>query len=113
MINIIFNLNETSNRKYFLMTFLMSKPHHVCYRHHSADYTLSTVIQFTAFILSYYDKIQQCKEVVNFKVYSLFALLYLIMTEASRKAKVAPGCSQYKKLLKTLKVAQKLPSTIY
>ena len=95
------------------MTFLMSKPHHVCYRHHSADYTLSTVIQFTAFILSYYDKIQQCKEVVNFKVYSLFAFLYLIMTEASRKAKVAPGCSQYKKLLKTLKVAQKLPSTIY
>ena len=32
--------------------------------------------QFTAFILSYHDKIQQCKEVVNFKVYSLFALLY-------------------------------------
>ena len=66
------------------MKFLMSKRHDVCYRHHSADYTLSTVIKFTAFILSYHDKIQQCKEVVNFKVYSLFALLYLIITEASR-----------------------------
>ena len=91
----------------------MSKHHNVCYRNHGADYTLWTVIQFTAFILSYHDKIRQCKEVVNFKVYSLFALLYLIMTEASRKAKVAPGCLQYKKLLKTLKVAQKLPSTVY
>ena len=30
-----------------------------------------------------------------------------------RKAKVALGCSYYKKLLKTLKVAQKLSSTIY
>ncbi len=30
-----------------------------------------------------------------------------------RKAKVALGCWYYKKLLKTLKVAQKLPSTIY
>ena len=113
MINIIFKLNVTNNRKYFLMTFLMSKHHNVCYRHHGADYTLWTVIQFTAFILSYHDKIRQCKEVVNFKVYSLFALLYLIMTEASRKAKVAPGCLLYKKLLKTLKVAQKLPSTVY
>ena len=40
--------------------------------------------QFTAFILSYHDKIQQCKEVVNFKVFSLLELLYLIITEASR-----------------------------
>ena len=30
-----------------------------------------------------------------------------------RKAKVAPGCWYYKELLKTLKVAQKLSSTIY
>ena len=30
-----------------------------------------------------------------------------------RKAKVALGCWYYKELLKTLKVAQKLPSTIY
>ena len=30
-----------------------------------------------------------------------------------RKAKVALGCTQYKKLLKTLEVAQKMPSTIY
>lgn len=29
-----------------------------------------------------------------------------------RKAKVALGCWYYKELLKTLKVAQKLPSTI-
>ena len=29
------------------------------------------------------------------------------------KAKVALGCWYYKELLKTLKVAQKLPSTIY
>ena len=40
VINIIFKLNVTNNRKYFLMTFLMSKHHNVCLRHHSADYTL-------------------------------------------------------------------------
>ena len=63
VINIIFKLSVTNNRKYFLMTFLMSKHHNVCYRHHSADYTLKTVIncKFTAFILSYHDKIQQSK----------------------------------------------------
>ena len=37
VINIIFKLNITNNRKYFLMTFPMSKHHNVCYRHHSAD----------------------------------------------------------------------------
>ena len=42
----------------------MSKHHNVCYRHHSAYYTLQKVIKFTAFILSYQDKIQQCKEIV-------------------------------------------------
>ena len=66
VINIIFKLSVTNNRKYFLMTFLMSKHHNVCYRYHSADFTLKTVITFTAFTLSYHDKIQQCKEVVNF-----------------------------------------------
>ena len=76
-INIIFKLNVTNNRKYFLMTFLMSKHHNVCYRHHSADYTLQKLIKFTAFILSYHDKIQQCKEVVNFKVYNLNICEYL------------------------------------
>ena len=62
----------------------MSEHHNVCYGHHSPDYTLQIVIKFTAFISSYHNKIQQCKEAVNFKVYSLFALLYLIITEASR-----------------------------
>ena len=38
---------------------------------------------------------------------------YLLTQKLARKAKVAVGCSQYKELLKTLKVAQKLPSTIY
>ena len=41
---------------------------------------------------------------------------YLLTQKLPRKAKVAlvaVRCSQYKKLLKTLKVAQKLPSTIY
>ena len=37
----------------------------------------------------------------------------LLTQKLPRKAKVAAGCSQYKKFLKTLKVAQKLPSTIY
>ena len=44
-------------------------------------------------------------------VWSVFN--YLLTQKLARKAKVALGCSQYKKLLKTLKVAQKLPSTIY
>ena len=44
-------------------------------------------------------------------VWSVFD--YLLTQKLARKAKVALGCSQYKKLLKTLKVAQKLPSTIY
>ena len=44
-------------------------------------------------------------------VWSVFN--YLLTRRLARKAKVALGCSQYKKLLKTLKVAQKLPSTIY
>ena len=43
-------------------------------------------------------------------VWSVFN--YLLTQKLARKAKVALGCSQYKKLLKTLKVAQKLPSTI-
>ena len=38
---------------------------------------------------------------------------YLLTQKLLRKAKVALGCSQYTKLLKTLKVAQKLPKTIY
>ena len=76
VINIIYKLNVTNNRKYFLMTFLTSKHHHVCYRH-SADYTPWIVSKFTAFILSYHDRILQCKEVVNFKVYRLIALIIL------------------------------------
>ena len=44
-------------------------------------------------------------------VWSVFN--YLLTQKLARKAKVALGCSQYKKLLKTLKVAQKLPSTTY
>ena len=44
-------------------------------------------------------------------VWSVFD--YLLTQKLARQAKVALGCSQYKKLLKTLKVAQKLPSTIY
>ena len=47
-------------------------------------------------------------------VWSVFN--YLLTQKLPRKAKVAlvaDRCSQYKKLLKTLKVAQKLPSTIY
>ena len=44
-------------------------------------------------------------------VWSVFN--YLFNQKLARKAKVALGCSQYKELLKTLKVAQKLPSTIY
>ena len=44
-------------------------------------------------------------------VWSVFN--YLLTQKLPRKAKFALGCSQYKKLLKTLKVAQKLPSTIY
>ena len=44
-------------------------------------------------------------------VWSVFN--YLLTQKLPRKAKVALGCSQYKTLLKTLKVAQKLPSTIY
>ena len=43
-------------------------------------------------------------------VWSVFN--YLLTQKLARKAKVALGCSQYKELLKTLKVAQKLPSTI-
>ena len=38
---------------------------------------------------------------------------YLLTQKLPRKANVALGCPQYKKLLKTLKVAQKLPNTIY
>ena len=34
VINIIFKLSVTNNRKYFLMTFLMNKRHNVCFRHH-------------------------------------------------------------------------------
>ena len=44
-------------------------------------------------------------------VWSVFN--YLLTHKLPRKAKFALGCSQYKKLLKTLKVAQELPSTIY
>ena len=44
-------------------------------------------------------------------VWSVFN--YLLTQKLARKAKVALGCSQYKKLLKTLKIAQKLPSTTY
>ena len=44
-------------------------------------------------------------------VWSVFN--YLLTHKLPRKAKFALSCSQYKKLLKTLKVAQKLPSTIY
>ena len=47
-------------------------------------------------------------------VWSVFN--YLLTQKLPRKAKVAlvaDRCSQYKKLLKTLKDAQKLPSTIY
>ena len=44
-------------------------------------------------------------------VWSVFN--YLLTQKLPRKAKVALGCTQYKKLLKTIKVAQKLPSTIY
>ena len=44
-------------------------------------------------------------------VWSVFN--YLLTQKLPRKAKFALGCSQYKKLLKTLKVAQMLPSTIY
>ena len=44
-------------------------------------------------------------------VWSVFN--YLFTQKLPRKAKVALGCPQYKKLLKTLKVAQKLPRTIY
>lgn len=46
-------------------------------------------------------------------VWSVFN--YLLTQKLPRKAKVAlvaDRCSQYKKLLKTLKVAQNLPSTI-
>ena len=45
------------------------------------------------------------------KVWSVFN--YLLIQKLSRKANVVLGFSQYKKLLKTLKVAHKLPSTIY
>ena len=38
---------------------------------------------------------------------------YLLIQKLPRKANVALGFSQYKKLLKMLKVAHKLPSTIY
>ena len=38
---------------------------------------------------------------------------YLLTQKLPRKAKVALCCSQYKKLLKTLKVAKKLPNTTY
>ena len=47
-------------------------------------------------------------------VWSVFN--YLLTQKLPRKAKVAvvaDRCSQYKKLLKMLKVAQKLPNTIY
>ena len=44
-------------------------------------------------------------------VWSVFK--YLMTQKLPRKAKVALGCPQYKKLLKTLKVAQKLQRTIY
>ena len=47
-------------------------------------------------------------------VWSVFN--YLLTQKLPRKAKVAlvaDRCSQYKKLLKTLKVAQKLQSTVY
>ena len=44
-------------------------------------------------------------------VWSVFN--YLLTQKLPRKANVALGCSQCKKLLKTLKVAQKLPSTIH
>ena len=44
-------------------------------------------------------------------VWSVFN--YLLTQKLPRKANVALGCSQNKKLLKTLRVAQKLPSTIY
>ena len=44
-------------------------------------------------------------------VWSVFN--YLLTQKFPRKANVALGCSHNKKLLKTLKVAQKLPSTIY
>ena len=46
----------------------------------------------------------------------LVSFNYLLTQKLPRKAKVAlvaDRCSQYKKLLKTLKVAQKLPSTSY
>ena len=43
-------------------------------------------------------------------VWSVFK--YLMTQKLPRKAKVALGCPQYKKLLKTLKVAQKLQRTI-
>ena len=44
-------------------------------------------------------------------VWSVFN--YLLTQKLPRKAKVALGCPQYKKLLKTLKVAHKLSRTIY
>ena len=45
-------------------------------------------------------------------VWSVFN--YLLTQKLPRKAKVALGCPQYKKVLKTRKVAQKLPRrTIY
>ena len=44
-------------------------------------------------------------------VWSVFN--YLLTQKLPRKAKVVLGCPQYKKLLKTLKVAQQLPRTIY
>ena len=43
-------------------------------------------------------------------VWSVFK--YLMTQKLPRKAKVALGCPQYKKLLKTLKVVQKLQRTI-
>ena len=44
-------------------------------------------------------------------VWSVFN--YLLTQKLARKAKVTLGCSQYKELVKTLKVVQTLTSSIY
>ena len=48
-----------------------------------------------------------------FVVWTGLALYQFVAQKLPRKEKVALGCWYYKELLKTLKVAQKLPSTIY
>ena len=80
VINIIFKLSVTKWKVFSNDVSVMSKYHNVCYRHHSADYiyTLESDQVYSLFFLSYLDSIQQCKG------YSLFALLYLIISEASR-----------------------------